>query len=46
MALVLVGAILVPTIFVVFVMGWGWLFLLTALVFVPLLFIERQLDNP
>ena len=45
MSLVLVAAILVPTIFVGFVMGWIWLFFLTALVFVPLLFIERQLDN-
>lgn len=46
MSLVLVAAILVPTIFVGFVMGWIWLFFLTALVFVPLLFIERQLDKP
>lgn len=46
MSLVLVAAILVPTIFVGFVMGWLWLFLLTGLVFVPLLFIERRLDNP
>lgn len=40
MALVLVGAILVPTILAGFLMGWIWLLLLMALIFVPVLFLE------
>lgn len=45
MALAGTAAILVPTILAGFLMGWFWLFLLTALIFVPLLFIEGRLDK-
>lgn len=45
MALVLVGAILVPTILAGFLMGWIWLLLLMALIFVPVLFLERRMDR-
>ncbi len=45
MALLCIAAILVPAIFMGFLMGWIWLFLLMALIFVPVLFIERRLDS-
>ncbi len=45
MAVAGILAILVPSILAGFLMGWFWLFLLTALVFVPLLFLERRLDG-
>ena len=45
MALVLVGAILVPTVLAGFLMGWIWLLLLMALIFVPVLFLERRMDR-
>jgi hypothetical protein len=45
MAVVGIIAILVPSILAGFMMGWIWLFFLSALVFVPLMFIERQLDS-
>ena len=45
MALVLVGAILVPTILAGFLMGWIWLLLLMALIFVPVLFLEPGIDR-
>lgn len=46
MALVLVAAILIPAVLGGYLMGWFWLFLLTALILVPVLFIERRLDSP
>ena len=45
MALAGIAAILVPTILAGFLMGWFWLFLLTALILIPLLFLDRRLDK-
>ncbi len=45
MAIAGITAILIPTIIAGFLMGWIWLFFLTALVFVPLMFLERELDT-
>ncbi len=45
MALAGIAAILVPTILAGFLMGWFWLFFLMALIFVPLLFLDRRLDK-
>ena len=45
MALVLVGAILLPAILAGFLMGWIWLLLLMALIFVPVLFLEPRMDR-
>ena len=45
MALLCIAAILIPAIFMAFAFGLVWLFLLMALIFVPVLFIERRLDN-
>ncbi len=45
MALVSVVAILVPTILAGFLMGWIWLLLLMALIFVPVLFLESGMDR-
>ena len=44
-AVVCIAAILVPTIFMGFLMGWIWLLLLTALFLVPVIFIERRVDK-
>ena len=45
MALIMVAAILLPAIIAGFLMGWIWLLILMALIFVPVLFIERQRDR-
>lgn len=45
MALVLQAAILAPTIIAGFLMGWIWLLLLMALIFVPVLFLEPRVEE-
>ena len=45
MALACVVAILVPGILAGLLLNWLWFFVLMAIIFVPVLFLERRIDR-